>query len=212
MKLTHNGLSALLAGSLLVCSACHKKQTLPVMVPPAVTRTEPQTVPKQPPPPPDIPPSQSGTTVKPPPNVVTTETPPPPPKKKKRVARKHNNAAQEQTAGQSAAPAADAQGAAAQPANAQPQQSTAVPLRQLMSEDTRKQYDARIKEALDNARATLQNALARSNLTPAQKNMAAQVDTFVRQAQDAQNTDIEASRSLAERAELLAHDLADTLK
>jgi len=206
---------AFLAGLLAVCSSCREKQSVPAMTPPAPQVAVPEKTP-QPPPPPDIPPSQSGAAVKPPPNVAQTAAPPPPPKKKKKNARKHRKEAEEQTAQTGSAPA-ETQGAAVAtgqpPETAQPKQQPApAPLGQLLSDDTRRQYEQRIHEALENARATLRNARARSNLTNAQQNMAAQVETFIGQAEDARKTDIAAARSLAERAELLAHDLADSLR
>ena len=46
----------------------------------------------------------------------------------------------------------------------------------------------------------------------AQQRMAAQVENFVAQAEERRKTDLVSARSLAERADLLARDLADSLQ
>ena len=79
----------------------------------------------------------------------------------------------------------------------------------MLTDQQRRDYEARIQAALDRARANLQKARSNPNLTDAQKNMAAQVASFVDQAEERRKTDLVSARSLAERADLLARDLAE---
>lgn len=85
-------------------------------------------------------------------------------------------------------------------------------LGQMLSDAQRREYEARIHDALERARANLRKARNNPRLTEAQQRMAAQVDTFVDQAEERRKTDLVSSRSLAERADLLARDLVESLR
>jgi outer membrane biosynthesis protein TonB len=181
-------------------SGCQrKKPPQPVMVPPAVEVPVPEKQPAQPPPPPPLPPSQTSTEIAPPPATAQPQVPGPP--KKHRRQPKKTQPAQ----------SGEAQPAAGTtPAPATATASTPVPqLGQMLTDQQRRDYEARIQAALDRARANLQKARGNPNLTEAQKNMATQVASFVDQAEERRKTDLVSARSLAERADLLARDLAE---
>jgi hypothetical protein len=175
------------------------------MVPPAVTVQVPEKAPPPPPPPPVIPPGQSGTTVAPPPAVTETKMPGPP-KKKRKTPKKPPRPDTEATPG-----AGTQAGAPATPPAQEPAASTVPQLGQMLSDDQRRDYEAHIHDSLDRARANLQKA-RNSKLTEAQQRMASQVETFIAQAEERRKTDLVSSRSLAERAELLSRDLAESLQ
>jgi hypothetical protein len=200
-------------------SCTRHRQTAPVMLPPPVIVQVPAKTPQQPGPPPPLPPGQSPPATTTPPQATTTaQQVPPPPKKKKGRRRK---ADENQTAG--ATQPADT--SATQPANAAPAAATTqaaapavspapkenVPqLGQVLSDSQRRDYEAQIRDALDNAIRNLAGITNRA-LSPQQQNMKSQVQTFIVQAQEASKTDLVAARSLADRASLLSKDLLDSV-
>jgi hypothetical protein len=111
---------------------------------------------------------------------------------------------------------------AARPANpapaTPPAQAPATPppadsphLGDILTPDQEKQYNA----AIDQSLAQAQTSLASINTHPRTKEQdatVAQVLNFIQQAQKARKDDLAAAKSLAERAEVLAHDLAESLK
>ena len=82
----------------------------------------------------------------------------------------------------------------------------------MLTEAQRRDYETHIHDALERAQANLRKARANSRLTDSQQRMAAQVENFVAQAEERRKTDLVTARSLAERADLLARDLADSLQ
>ena len=183
-------------------SGCHRrKPPQPVMVPPAVEVPVPEKQPAQPPPPPPLPPAQTGTAIAPPPATTQPQVPGPPNKRHRRT--KKTQAAQSDEASAAATTAAPAGAGTTAAPGAVPQ------LGQMLTDQQRRDYEASIQAALDRARANLQKARGNPNVTEAQKNMAAQVASFVDQAEERRKTDLVSARSLAERADLLARDLAE---
>jgi outer membrane biosynthesis protein TonB len=202
MRALHYRIAVLALFAAAFSSGCHrKKPPQPVMVPPAVEVPVPEKQPAQPPPPPPLPPSQTGTAIAPPP-AATEQNVPGPPRKHRRQTKKTQTA----QSSEAQPPAATA------PAPATTATTTPAPvpqLGQMLTDQQRRDYEARIQAALDRARANLQKARSNPNLTDAQKNMAAQVASFVDQAEERRKTDLVSARSLAERADLLARDLAE---
>lgn len=132
---------------------------------------------------------------------------PGPPARKRRTAKKPSRP--DTTATQSA----DAAVPGAQTAAPQEAAPAPVPqLGQMLSDEQRRDYEARIHAALQRARANLRKARGNPRLNEAQQRMAAQVETFVEQAEQRRKTDLVSSRSLAERADLLARDLVESLR
>ncbi len=75
----------------------------------------------------------------------------------------------------------------------------------MLSEAEQRELNAAIKDLIERAERNL--ALARSrNLSAQQKEMIRQAEVFVSQAQSTRETDLNAARSLAERAELLSRE------
>jgi type IV secretory pathway VirB10-like protein len=206
MTARQNRVAALaLFAAVAFCSCQRKKPPLPVMVPPAVTVRVPEKASPPPPPPPDLPPSTNSTTVAPPPAVTETKMPGPPKKRRRSTAK--NQKAEPAQSLEAQAPVA----AGSTPAT---QESTAAPvprLGQMLSDSQRRDYEVRIHDALERARANLGKARSNPRLGEAQQRMAAQVETFVNQAEERRKTDLVSSRSLAERADLLSRDLLESL-
>lgn len=83
----------------------------------------------------------------------------------------------------------------------------AEPLRlsPMLSEAEQRELNAAIKDLIERAERNF--ALARSrNLTTQQKELIRQAEVFLSQAQSVRETDLNAARSLAERAELLSRE------
>jgi hypothetical protein len=125
------------------------------------------------------------------PEPVTAETAPPPsapaPKKPARSA-----------ASSSPAPASTT------PAPAAPK------LGDVLSSDEQKQLSASIDQSLSRAQASL-NRTNGHQLTKDQQSEVAQIQSFMKQAQSTRNSDPSGAKSLAERAEVLARDLAGSI-
>ena len=189
----------------LTGSACHKKQ-VPVAAPvqpepaPAV-ETRPAPGPAQPvaaPPASTAPPIQ--TTPAKDESKYQQNKPPeqqPPPK---RVTRPSN-------------PAPAVAPPAVTPPAAVPVTPPAEPPRlgDILTPEQERQYNAAIDQSVAHAQASLAS-LANRQLTKEQEATLSQVQNFIQQARETRQTDLAAAKSLAERAQVLAHDLVESLK
>jgi len=81
----------------------------------------------------------------------------------------------------------------------------------ILTPDQQRQYNAAIELSLSHVQTSLSN-IASHQLTKEQEATFAQVQNFVQQAQATRKDDLAAAKSLAERAEVLAHDLVESLK
>ena len=205
---TNRALLIALCVAIACCSCQRKKPPVPVMVPPAVTVEVPAKPPPAPPPPPDLPPSQTGTAATPPPPVPAAKMPGPPRRKQRTAKKTHkpDNAEAQSADTQAAAPGTQT------PSSQDAAQAPAPQLGQMLTDDQRRDYETHIHDALERAQANLRKARSNPRLTAAQQRIATQVETFVAQAEERRKTDLVSSRSLAERADLLARDLADSLQ
>jgi hypothetical protein len=163
-------------------TSCRRKPPRPFTPPPA--RVQPVPAEKQPSPelesPPDLPPFES-----PLPAVVTepqTQLPPPPSQRRP-------------------SPAGPRVPAQTQPPAAPPQ------LRPMLTEAQRKELARITDERIDRARRVLKS-LEERRLGRDQAAIADQIKTFIYQAEEARHTDLLRASNLAERAEVLANDLA----
>jgi hypothetical protein len=174
-------------------SACHRKQvTVPVPPPPAETQP---IVPEQPAPSttPETP--STGVTThpqEPTPYQVNKPAPPPPPAKK---------------------PSRSATVPTPQPAPAPPPPAAPVPaapppkLGDILKPDEQKQYNAAIDQSLSHAQSSL-NSVSGRQLDKDQQAEVEHIRNFMQQAQTTRGSDPAGAKSLAERAEVLARDLA----
>lgn len=96
--------------------------------------------------------------------------------------------------------------APAAPAPAVPD-SPAPKLGDVLTADEQKQYNASIDQSLEHAQASL-DRIREHRLTAGQADEAEQITSFMKQAQAARASDPAGAKSLAERAEVLAKDLA----
>lgn len=81
----------------------------------------------------------------------------------------------------------------------------------VLTEDQEKQYSASIDQSLSRAEASL-NALGGRQLNKDQQAEVEQIRSFIQQAKAARTSDASGAKSLAERAEVLARDLAASFK
>lgn len=77
----------------------------------------------------------------------------------------------------------------------------------IMTPDQERQYNLAIDQSLARAENSLK-AVANRKLSKEQQAVVAQVRSFIQQAQTTRKTNLTAARSLAERADVLARDLA----
>ena len=77
----------------------------------------------------------------------------------------------------------------------------------VLTPDEQKQYSASIDQSLSHAQASL-SAVGPKQLTKDQQAEVEQIRNFIQQAQDPRGSDPAGAKSLAERAEVLARDLA----
>jgi hypothetical protein len=81
----------------------------------------------------------------------------------------------------------------------------------ILTPDEQKQYSASIDQSLSHAQANL-NAIAARQLNKEQQAEVEQIRNFMQQAQATRSSDLGGAKSLAERAEVLARDLAATFR
>jgi hypothetical protein len=191
----------------LLLSSCRTKQAdaAPPPPEPRVSRTpkpqppvgpisEPQTVatlPDQQPVPPDAVPERPGPLVDQPEEEAGPKPQPAPPR-----------------------PVASAPPPASESA-AQPETpAAAVPqLGQILSPDQRRQYNQVIDQAIRRAQERLEVVLANSRrLNEEQHTIIKRIQAFIRQAQEAREQDLMIAKNLADRAQLLADDLAKNFR
>jgi len=167
--------------------ACHKK-TLTILPPPAPPATSTPAEPMEQPP---AQPAQAPTD---PPAALPQPALPPPPEEAvqpKKPPRRPSRPA---------APAA--------PANVPNQ-----PLRlgEMLTPEQERQYNSALDQSLQRAQANIAR-VSRRQLSKEQLAVVFQVQSFMEQAQSARKTNLTAAKSLAERADVLARELARTVK
>jgi len=186
-------------------SACHKKQAvIPLPSPAPAASTAPTKPPPQPPselgPPTALPPQNPN-----PPQPTPAETyqknrlPPPAPAPSSRRQSPPRN-----TAPSTPTPA---------PTNASPLTPAVDPPRlgAMLTPDQQRQYNTDIDQSLQHAQTSL-GAIRNRQLNKEQQDRLAQVRTFIQQAQTVRASDLPGAKSLAERAEVLARDLAASMQ
>ena len=194
-------------------SACHKKQAvIQVPAPTPATTAEPDkpaAVPEtEPTAPATQPPVTNPTPAKPAPATQTPETyqknrtaaPPTPQPSSKRQPQPRNP-----TPAAAAPPPAPATPPAAPPASEPPK------LGDMLTPDQQKELNTYIDQSLQQALGSL-NTIRNRQLNKEQQDRVAQVRTFIQQAQTLRASDLPGAKSLAERAEVLARDLAASLQ
>ena len=109
----------------------------------------------------------------------------------------------------SAAPA-PAPAPSAEPATPPAPPTPAPKLGDVLSADEQRQYNAAIDQSLSRAQTSL-NSVGTRQLDKDQQAQVQQIRNFIQQAQSTRNSDPTGAKSLAERAEVLARDLAASL-
>src|ERR1700688_840858 len=91
--------------------------------------------------------------------------------------------------------------------NSSGQPSPAPRLGDILTTEQERQYNSAIDQSLARTQSSL-GAIANRKLTKEQQAVVAQIQSFVQQAQTTRKSNLPAARSLAERADVLARDLA----
>jgi len=188
-------------------SSCHRKQVavpLPPAPQPAAVETPEQQVPPVPPP---------STTAAPPPVI-----PKPAPTGPSQTAPAKDESKYQRNKPPEQPPAPKRIPRPASPAPAPvPQQAPATPpadsprLGDVLTPEQQNQFNAAIDQGLAHAESSL-GSLANRQLTKDQEATVEQVKNFIQQAREKRKDDLAAAKSLAERAEVLAHDLVASLR
>jgi hypothetical protein len=179
------------APGLTSCRLFRKPKLVPMPAPPV--QVQPAPVQKPPSPEPEIPPPELKPVEPPPPGVIPQpqpELPPPSPPSQKRPSPLGPRAP---------APAA------------QPPPAPAPQLRPMLSSAQRRELERTISERIGRARGVLKS-LEGKRLAREQTDIVNQIRTFIEQAEEARRTDLLRANNLAERAEVLANDLANRVR
>jgi hypothetical protein len=100
------------------------------------------------------------------------------------------------------------------PSPAAPPQAAQPPaphLGDILTSDQQKQYNSAIDQSLARTQTSL-GSIAKHRLTREQQAVVTQIQNFVQQAQSTRKSNLPAARSLADRADVLARDLAGSLR
>ena len=81
----------------------------------------------------------------------------------------------------------------------------------MLSADEERRYNVLIDQSLGNARGSL-NSIGGRSLNPEQQTTLQQIQDFIQQAQDTRKSDLLAAKGLSDKAEVLARDLAASVK
>ncbi|MGA2215792.1 MAG: hypothetical protein ABSH31_21145 [Bryobacteraceae bacterium] len=84
-------------------------------------------------------------------------------------------------------------------------------LSDIVSPDQQRQFNAAIDQSLSRAEASLA-AIGNRQLSKDQLGLVEQIRNFMKQAQAARSSDLPGAKSLAQRAEVLAKDLAGSFR
>jgi outer membrane biosynthesis protein TonB len=91
------------------------------------------------------------------------------------------------------------------------QPNPAPRLGDILTPQQERQYNTAIDQSLAHAQSSL-GSIASRQLTKEQQGVVTQIQGFIQQAQSTRKSNLPAARSLAERAEVLARDLAGSLR
>ena len=193
--------SVILFSFLMLEASCHKRQVL-------IPTSAPAPAPSAPAAAAPAPAARAPEPIPPPPNIAPTTpapgaesaipnpplAPPPAPRPARKSAR--------QPATPTAAPTA--------PAGA-PSGAPAPQLGIVLTADQQRQYNSEIDQSLQRAEADLRS-IANHQLTKEQQESVDEARNFIRQTQATRGSDLPGARRLAERAEVLARNLAASLR
>ncbi|HME06516.1 MAG TPA: hypothetical protein VKG25_05670 [Bryobacteraceae bacterium] len=194
----HKAIAELLLGSVLLLAGCHKQPQRVLVVPPPAPAARPAPPADLPPPPQVETPAQPAATLPP----ATAEVPPAPPAPAAPKAKRPSRSKRDN----SPAPAVvEAPAPAVAPAPDPPQ------LGEVLSQQDMRRMNADLDRAMRNAQAVLRS-LTGKVLTAQQQAAAEQAASFLRQAVEVRSQDLASARSLAQRAEVIARDLASSVR
>jgi len=180
-------LVVLLAVSGIAC----RKNTLPALkIPPAPAAT---TAPVEPM---EQPPQPAPATTQPPPALPQPTVAPPPPE---------DVSQPKKSARRAPRPTTPAAPVTSPPAN-QP-----LRLGEMLTPEQERQYNTAMDQSLQRARSNIAR-VSKRQLSKEQQGVVAQVQSFIEQAQSTRKTNLTAAKSLAERADVLARELARTVR
>jgi hypothetical protein len=201
----HHPLSAIVLAVLLILttSSCHKKQVaVPVPSEPVPAATAPAAEEPHQQPPATTPPATAPAATTPAPGAAATP-------KDETQYQKYKPPDQPPPPKHPAHQTAPASTAAPPPAAAPPAETPR--LGDILTPDQQRQYNSAIDVSLAHAQASL-GFIATHQLTKEQQATVAEIQNFIQQAQEKRKNELAAAKSLAERAEVLSHDLVASLR
>lgn len=181
-------------------SACQRKQpAVPLPPPPGAVQTAP------------APPSPASVNSPPPPNPPTTTHAEEQTQYQVNKAQTAPAAKKPTHSATTIAPSPTAASASQEPASPAAPPAPPPRLGDILTADEQRQYSAAIDKSLSHAQTSLSSISAR-HLSKDQQAQAEQVRNFLQQAQATRGSDPAGAKSLAERAEVLARDLAASFR
>ena len=81
----------------------------------------------------------------------------------------------------------------------------------MLTPEQERQYNTAMDQSLQRARSNIAR-VSKRQLSKEQQGVVAQVQSFIEQAQSTRKTNLTAAKSLAERADVLARELARTVR
>jgi len=192
-----SSLAVLLAAFESACAKKHAAAPVPATPPAAPAETAPQLAP----------PATAPTQVQAPP-ATQPQAPPPSPSPQQPSPPQQTPSLPQQTPPVSTPPARSTR--PAEP-NRSGQPNAAPRLGDILTAEQERQYNSAVDQSLARTQTSLA-AIANRKLTKEQEAVVAQIKSFVQQAQTTRKSNLPAARSLAERADVLARDLAGSLR
>ena len=186
----------------MVESACHKKHAaapVPYTPPPAT------------PPPAAKPATTTPAQLEQPPAIPPAPTPAPPPVPSDTTHYQVNKPPQPKKSKKASAAPAGTAPAATTPAPAQAAPATPPRLGDILTPDQQREYNAAIDQSLSRAQTSL-GSIGNRQLSRDQQTLVDQIRSFMQQALEARKTDLQGAKRLAERADVLAGDLAASFR
>ncbi|HTA68116.1 MAG TPA: hypothetical protein VK776_07550 [Bryobacteraceae bacterium] len=197
-----SSLAVLLAAFESACAKKHAAAPVPATPPAAPAETAPQ-----PAPPATAPPQVQA------PPATQPQAPPPSPSPQQPSPQQPSPPQQTPSLPQQTPPASTPPARSPRPAepNRSGQPNAAPRLGDILTAEQERQYNSAVDQSLARTQTSLA-AIANRKLTKEQEAVVAQIKSFVQQAQTTRKSNLPAARSLAERADVLARDLAGSLR
>jgi len=181
----------------VVESSCHRHKVASPLPPLPAATANPKAAQHVPPP----------AQLEPPPKISPAPTPAPPQVGTPAELYQVNRPPEPKKSRTAAAPPAPPQSTVPAP----PAPVTPPRLGDILTQDQQREYNTAIDQSLSRAQASL-GSIGNRSLSRDQQSLVEQIRSFMQQAQDTRKTDLQGAKRLAERADVLAGDLAASFR